>query len=62
MLTRHDILTSELCDEIDMLREKLEESQKQEAYWRDEYNKLIKSSIRHNEEMIGNTLKILLAK
>lgn len=51
--SRVDILASELCDEIDFLSRSLAAEKAESKYWRDEYSKLLNSSISDNNKTIG---------
>ena len=59
---RHDILVSDLCDEIDDLTFRLEKAQAATKYWRDKFNEEINASISHSEKMIGSVIVALLEK
>jgi len=61
-MRKYDILVSDLCDEIDILTARLEKAKEEAEYWKNQYNDVMNSSIKHNNEMIGNTLMILLDK
>ena len=54
--SKHDRITSQLCNEIDDLEQQV-------VYWREmyekcnrEYNDLMNSSIKHSQQMMGNLL------
>ena len=59
-MNKFDMLVMELCDEIDSLRDILEDSQVREKHWRHQYNELLNGSIKHGEVMMAQTLKELL--
>ena len=58
--TRHDKLTSELCDEIDMLNDKVDFWKTKYEKLNIEYNELLNSSIKHEQQMMGNLLTATL--
>ena len=59
-MSRFDVLVGELCDEIDSLKWQLEESKREEKYWRDRHNEVVDGSLKHSQEMMGNLVKSLL--
>ena len=59
-MNKFDMLVRELCDEIDSLRDRLEDSQGREKHWRHQYNELLNGSIKHNHEIMAHTLQALI--
>lgn len=59
-MNRHDILVSELCEEIDMLKLRLESSKLEAKQWRDNFSALLDDSIRHGNHMMNLTITELL--
>jgi hypothetical protein len=58
MKTRVDALVNQLCCEIDDLNERLEAAKVEAGHYRDKYNELLASNIKHNETMMANILEI----
>jgi len=59
-MKRHDLLVSDLCREIDWLREQLTEAEAERDEYRRKYNDSLNSSIRHSHAMIGSILQVTL--
>ena len=59
-MNKFDILVRELCDEIDSLRDRLEDSQGREKHWRHQYNELLNDGIKHGEAIMANTVLALI--
>jgi hypothetical protein len=60
--SRGDILISELCDEIDELRDALIEARNDAKYWRTKHAETVESDIKNGEKMIGQMLMLVLTK
>ena len=60
--TRQDRVVSDLCYEIDVLKERLTSSEEQVKYWRELCAKTQNESIDHSQTMLDNLLKAYLEK
>lgn len=61
-MKRVDLLVSDLCEEIDSLREECERLAKERDHYQSEFHKAVNSSIRHGDKMMGIVLKAMLDK
>lgn len=58
--TKHDQLTSQLCAEIDELREAVAYYKEQAEHWRDEHSRLVQSQIKSGNQLMGGLLSLAL--
>ncbi len=59
---RADLLITDLCSEIDILKELLATSRAEEEKWRKKYNDLVMADIQHGNLMMGGFLKLVLSR
>lgn len=58
--TRHDQITSDLCEEIDFLREQVAHYKDQAEYWRQAHGKLCADSIQASQKLMGGMLVLAI--
>lgn len=58
----YDILVSDLCEEIDYLKEQLKSAKIEAMHYKTEYNSLLSSSLNHSQKMMTNMLDVLLTE
>lgn len=61
MERREDVLISDLCKEIDFLRETLKQTEKERDYYEDKWAKSIKASIKASQNTINLVFAGMLA-
>ena len=59
-MNRCDILVSDLCEELDLLKDQLEREKAEARHWREKYSALLDNSISHGNHMMNLTIKELL--
>ena len=62
MKSRMDYLITDLCGEIDFLREKLAEAKEEAKHCTQAYNSLLSHSLSHSQTMMHNVMSILLTE
>jgi hypothetical protein len=60
MSQRAELLITDLCSEIDILRDLLAESRAAEQEWRKKHNDLVLADIQHGNQMMGGFLRLAL--
>lgn len=59
-MNRYDILVSELCEEIDILKNRLIDVEERAKQYQDKYVALLNDSISHGQIMMNMTISELL--
>lgn len=62
MINRNELLVTDLCAEIDWLRNEAVQAKQDAAHWRDKFNTLVKSDLKQGEKVIGGLLALALTK
>lgn len=60
LIPRAELLTLDLCDEIDDLRQQLKEAIAQRDYWANEYAKMQTRELEHGQRMIVGMLALAI--
>lgn len=62
MQSRMEYLVTDLCEEIDFLKEKLALAREEAKHYKQEYNSLLSESLSHSQKMMNNVMSILLTE
>jgi hypothetical protein len=60
MMKTIDFVISDLCKEIDYLKDELDRTREDVRFYREAYNKLLTDNISSGEEMMSSILKALV--